>query len=315
MLAVTYKSSARLGQVLVVSGLLLLLLAKVDGAKRHQTASNRQFKCGLAPLNPLGSPTRPRARNVSSSGYIINGQDQKYGHFPSFARVVIRARSYVQTCSGALVSDRHVVTAGHCVGIGAAKMVEPVQISVILGDHSMHNQDRHERKHSVSARCRSRDFDKTDEVPRHHDWVLLTLAEPVKFSDHIQPACFATSKTQISESTCSVLGAGIVKKSDVFAKKANYVQRLPVQRASCKNWTKVAAGNFCWTKRGGNGDTCDGDSGGPILCLDKRQKLWHLVGTTSYGSDDCDGSSAQGWVGVYTNIGYHRDDIRKDCKV
>lgn len=43
-------------------------------------------------------------------------------------------------------------------------------------------------------------------------------------------------------------------------------------------------------------DTCSGDSGGPLMTINKSTGQWFLVGIVSFGDYPCDG------LGVYTNV-------------
>jgi len=48
-----------------------------------------------------------------------------------------------------------------------------------------------------------------------------------------------------------------------------------------------------------NQDTCNGDSGGPLICLDLTTKSYFLHGITSYGTNPC-GQPAK--PGIYTKV-------------
>ena len=50
-------------------------------------------------------------------------------------------------------------------------------------------------------------------------------------------------------------------------------------------------------------DTCDGDSGGPLM-VQTSDGRWFIVGIVSYGDDPCDG------LGVYTNVLYYYSWIK-----
>nr|XP_039249091.1 melanization protease 1-like [Styela clava] len=57
-------------------------------------------------------------------------------------------------------------------------------------------------------------------------------------------------------------------------------------------------------------DTCKGDSGGPLLCLDNNGKF-NLHGIASYGPTPC---GQRGLPGIYTQVSGYRDWIDSNMK-
>ena len=53
-------------------------------------------------------------------------------------------------------------------------------------------------------------------------------------------------------------------------------------------------------------DTCQGDSGGPVMSYSEKERLWVLVGITSYGR----GCGLQNSAGVYTRLSRYIEWIR-----
>ena len=54
---------------------------------------------------------------------------------------------------------------------------------------------------------------------------------------------------------------------------------------------------FCAGYRRGRKDSCAGDSGGPLLCRDYRDR-WTVFGITSFG----EGCGKKGKFGIYTKL-------------
>lgn len=73
---------------------------------------------------------------------------------------------------------------------------------------------------------------------------------------------------------------------------------------------KLGNGQIC---AGGerNRDACIGDSGGPLMHLDRKVIRWILSGVVSYG-DKC---GLINMPGVYTRVDYYLDWILKNMKV
>lgn len=273
-------------------------------------------KCGVADLNPL-TPKN------SQSGYMNGGEDEVYGEWPSFVRLEISDEKHDlknALCGGVLISDRHVLTAGHCVPKTERSVnIKPEHIKVHLADHEKEKNDKFEKVVNVKSICRSTKFKRTDEGGSRYDFTILELAETVEFNDHIQPACLPYKPVQLKKSTkCFVIGLGIMKydPTNFEHKFARIVQKMPVKRTSCRQWgvRHDDRSRHCFTKAVGKGDSCTGDSGGPILCINPNNR-WTVMGIVSYGSEACDGSESMGWVGVYTRVQALLNQMNMDCKI
>lgn len=271
--------------------------------------------CGVADLNPL-TPKN------SQSGYMVGGVDEVYGEWPHFVRldITIAEKGFQGLCGGVLISNRHVLTAGHCVvepydEQTPMKNISAESFTVILADHDKYKRDEFEQTRAVSSVCHSTKFNDPNFEGSRYDFAVLTLKKNVTFSDHIQPACLPY-KPISHKAKCFVVGLGITKYDKYDSKFASRIQKMPVTRASCKNWgfKHTDRSRHCYTKANAPGDACGGDSGGPIVCLSKT-KRWTVAGLVSYGSLACDGSESAGWVGVYTRVQALLPQINRDCNI
>lgn len=273
--------------------------------------------CGQAVLNPL----TPKEKQ---SGYLNGGEDEIYGEWPQHARIAINltGKNEMQgNCSGVLISDKHVLTAGHCTQLpemGALEL-KPESFTVSLGDHDLKIKDKFEKHFKVTSICKLKKFNNHGGFESRYDLAVLTLNQTVTFSDHIQPACLNYKPLKLTKSTkCFVIGAGITKYSHLGDHKySSIVQKMSVERTSCKNWgiRHDDRSRHCFTKREGKGDACGGDSGGPILCLSKGAKRWTIGGLVSYGTEKCDGTETVGWVGVYARVPALLKSLKEECKI
>ena len=271
--------------------------------------------CGRAPMNQLSSSS-------NRLPYIVNGEDQMYGEWPQFARILTVVFGIPSLCGGVLISPRHVLTAAHCVTFLDDEIMRHDDIEVILGEHFTLAKDIHERKLNVKRVCRAKKYSTLNELgTADNDYAILELEQDVTFNDHIQPACLpwkSDFKTRGSSSRCFVVGMGtsswISKDQPIFPK---IIQKMRVEQVSCGRWDILSSdkSRICYTKANSEpGDSCSGDSGGPILCLD-AQRRWQVAGLVSYGTTRCDGAEPFGWVGVYTRVDGLLDDIVDDCKL
>ncbi|CAN8015192.1 unnamed protein product [Ixodes persulcatus] len=181
-----------------------------------------------------------------------------------------------QFCGGALVSDRHVITAAHCVRTRSSQTIR-----VHLGSYKRTFLDSEEVAVDVQEVCLHRNF------TGHNDIAIITLNRPVNFTDHIIPACLPTSGEAVESGTVGyITGWGINDPKGEHASptlKQVKTRFLKPQKCSVEFNLTIPGNTICGTHD--YGSTCEGDSGGPVV--QKKDDRWLLQGVLSGGPHVC----------------------------
>ena len=217
-------------------------------------------------------------------------------------------------CSGVLISDLHVLTAAHCVDEKDSKGYKLVNVrlghSDITNDWSMSFPVSHVVTHPEYTL-----------VPLIvNDIAMITLQNPVKFTNGIVPVCLP----QLTETDEDILAEDMTIISPIVvgwgqtetAIRTNNLQELQVdvvKQSECQEaYVKGGAQRFkieptqiCARADLGS-DSCRGDSGGPLLYVDDESRSF-AVGIVSFGTRRCDSSLP----GVYTRVSTFIDWIEK----
>ncbi|KAI4880558.1 hypothetical protein NFI96_028685, partial [Prochilodus magdalenae] len=239
-----------------------------------------------------------RSKDSYGEKRIINGR-KTHVKWPWF----VRLENVNTGCGGALVSDRHVLTAAHCFDItGPNGDYWQAFVGVV---------ERHEisKLYKIKKIILHHEYEDS-KVPRN-DIALLTLNKPVQSSDNIHPLCLPPpDHVFFARTKCWVAGFGRTNN----ARSSNHLIEVSVDVIDQRvcNSSRVHNGMIyhsmlCAGDLNGGPDACQGDSGGPLMC-EAQGGLWYLAGIVSWGVD----CGKPNKPGVYTYIPYFLKWIHKN---
>lgn len=219
---------------------------------------------------------------------VVGGTPAAQGEFPWVARV----STPVGSCTGSLITNQLVLTAGHC----ASTLGETTGYSVTLGSVDLQDPNRQVVRSNFVTKPANTD----------DDWALIRLERTVDF-----PTIPLTTTPEYDSGTFTVAGWGAAAEGGPqqrFLLKADvpfiddtqcgsaggiYVNLIPAKEICAGNWDN------------GGVDTCQGDSGGPMFRRDNAGEFI-LVGITSWGQ----GCARPRNPGVYAQVSFFAEAIQ-----
>jgi len=259
-------------------------------------------------------------QDKEEKGRIVNGQESAEGRRPYQASIQIKfdqadrleSKKPFHFCGGALVNEKYVITAAHCMK-GGRKAKE---LNVVLGTNDL--TDRDAPTYAVKRIIKT----KYNDVTKINDLNLLELdlgsAKQLnldRMKGHKYKAVNICKESfQPQGRNCTVSGWGHLEaKGSGIPDKLREVSVMVLHDQSCK----TMLGRYPWDPKGktmlcaggADKDACQGDSGGPMVCPDDNG-VECLAGVVSWGV----GCATEGIPGVYTNLRAYIPWIIKNMK-
>ncbi|CAL7944351.1 unnamed protein product [Xylocopa violacea] len=225
---------------------------------------------------------------------IIGGHNANPGQFPYQVSLRLNGRHF---CGGTLVTQKHVITAAHCIhGIVSAPYND---FTVVTGTISLKSGGQ---SHRVATAEYNPNFKPNASQSFANDVGVVTLADTVRVNSYQRPISLASADPPVgAKLTLSGWGRNnnnqvtlpdILQTTTVtLLSNADCQLQLPQQ--------PIYGGHMCAFQRKGVG-ACNGDSGGPLVYNDK------LVGIVSWVVP-----CAKGYPDGYTRVTHYMNFIKQ----
>ncbi|XP_067123352.1 transmembrane protease serine 9-like [Centruroides vittatus] len=286
---------------------MLAVSCWIQGKKAIDLCSGGMFWSCCIPRNatPTGNNLikNPACGKVYiRNSKIIGGENAELGNQPWHVAIVKRSLFSTKiSCGGALIHQKWVLTAAHCVYRSPASSL---RIRVGEYDTKSRSKDYPPEDYGVKRKIVNEEY---EALSYKNDIALLELSHPVAFRKHIIPVCLPKFDDNYTGEMATVTGWG---RTD-FKKKLipNVLQKVKVEvldSEECQKWLEKAGRKetvfntmVCAGYKDGGKDSCQGDSGGPLTV--KKNGVATLIGLVSWGV----GCARPNLPGVYTKISHY----------
>ncbi|XP_022814026.1 serine protease snake-like [Spodoptera litura] len=287
----------------------------------HKTGQMAQDKC-MEFIHKLNYPCKLFRRVELSRVYIPDtncnkvieeektnitsgGSDSLRDEFPHMALLGYspNVKSAEWLCGGSVISERFILTAGHCLGSPTLGQVKYIALGILKRtDPPEFWQIYNVKRIVVHPGYKS--------PSKYHDIALLETDTEIAFNDHVLPACLHT-RGEV-EDILFATGWGALGHKKDLADTLQNVQLLRFDEKECSKHypphrhLKFGYNNttqMCYGDRIEPKDTCSGDSGGPLQTknYDTFYCASTIFGVTSYGRQ-CGISAGSG---MYSRVQYY----------
>ncbi|XP_017150517.2 serine proteinase stubble isoform X2 [Drosophila miranda] len=265
----------------------------------------------LSPANALEGVDYKEVcgRRMFPEPRIVGGANATFGRWPwQISLRQWRTSTYLHKCGAALLNENWAITAAHCVD-----NVPPSDLLLRLGEYDLAEEEEpygyQERRVQIVA-----SHPQFDPRTFEYDLALLRFYEPVVFQPNIIPVCVPENDENFIGQTAFVTGWGRLYEDGPLPSVLQEVAVPVINNTICESMYRTAGYIehiphifICAGWKKGGYDSCEGDSGGPMVLQREADERFQLGGVISWGI----GCAEANQPGVYTRISEFRDWINQ----
>jgi len=296
------------------------------GSYHDSSHSSEEWNCECGKRNKKGK----------GKNRIIGGSETRAHEYPWLVRIAHGCVGFTQNtgmCTGALISDRHIITAYHCLGQGKPCDHSDGRRVAYIGAHyvDFNRQESPDARYILpltkfetppyAGKLPYRKKHLSAEDKKVNDLAVYVLEKPVKFSETVYPICLPKRERDYGGKRAIAAGWGDYRRG--YFENSFVLRSVELEVMKAKSVFETLF--FTKTEKNEKGewkDPCSGDSGGPLMYKDKKNDgRYTLIGVVHGGGYNCDRDKLmQGHVNTdqkWTDVSYFSDylkDLLKDDK-
>nr|CAH7761024.1 unnamed protein product [Callosobruchus chinensis] len=256
-------------------------VAEVE-VQRHAILPQDGEAVGLAKMCGLRKDNQFMENDLIQARVVKGGAARK-GDYPWQAAIRAKYRDKTAHWCGAVILGRKwVLTAAHCLqGYPKGSYI------IAAGDYNIDEEEGTEQLRYIEEYFIHEQYRKGGHKMNNDIALVKLKGGGFEFTDDVQAICLPDTDVDYeSDLNCTISGYGSVKSGVAAYSHKMMAAWIPILSKKVCNMPHIydsalTDGMICAGSLDGGVDSCDGDSGGPLACLD--QGFFTLYGITSWG--------------------------------
>ncbi|KXJ23503.1 Plasma kallikrein [Exaiptasia diaphana] len=287
--ATTFSSKSKFEMKFFVIALLMLLGALCVAAEEGTTPEiTEEIECGT---------------KGKGNDRVVDGDIATKGSHPWQISIKRRGdQGFSHFCGGSIIKSNWIITAAHCFKNNPT----PADYKVTAGEFNLGEDEGDEQDMDIDKIINHPDFDRSISS-RDFDIALLKLKTNIRYDENVRPICLPSERFPPG-TECTVSGWGKLNEenSEMPSRLRQAVVPLVSQEDCERAYRGINSRMLCAGFPQGGTDSCNYDSGGPLVCKNKSG-VWEQVGVVSFGK----GCARPRKFHVYAKIEEYKDWIQK----
>ncbi|XP_018356760.1 PREDICTED: chymotrypsin-2-like [Trachymyrmex septentrionalis] len=218
---------------------------------------------------------------------VVGGTNASAGQYPY--QVSLRQNGN-HFCGGAIIHEKFVITAAHCLS-GKS----PDNISIDVGSIYLNNSEARYLAHKLEI------HPNYNETLHINDIALINLASKISFTNNTKLINLISYDCNFEGLELNVTGWGRLQPDGLISQQLQQLEVYGFSQKECTETYSNFSDNHICTLNAYNQGLCNGDSGSALTYEGD------LVGIVSYGRQPC----ASGYPDVFTRVYYYEEWIHK----
>ncbi|XP_045487739.1 chymotrypsin-1-like [Pieris rapae] len=226
---------------------------------------------------------------------VVGGKDAPEKFVPH--QTALKRKDGTTFCGGAVIFDRWILTAAHCV-----KNLKPSEFFAVVGTVS---RTKGGTKYEISKVIPHQEHNKPNKF--NNDIAVISTKEAIEFNEKVQPLPLPTQDIKAGLS-CLLSGWGYLGYRRPQPDKLQYLYVNTLTGEQCNKYFEgrspvtINSSQMCTLNKRGEG-TCQGDSGGSLVC-----------NGTSAGIVSFNWPCANNFPDTYANTYHYNSWIKENTK-
>ncbi|XP_055599208.1 collagenase-like [Uranotaenia lowii] len=203
---------------------------------------------------PMAVPPVNISESLEKQTRIVNGNFAVLGQFPYFAQIFLTVDGFNSLCGGSIISNRWILTAAHCADGVSRFQIFVGSVEITKGTQYFFQEKYIHPNYNMYL---------------NYDIALIRVNSTIIFTDYVKPITLPSigELNQYEGYKPLIMGFGKLGDNQATSSRLKYAEVSVISNSQCEKSfgpAVIIPSTMCTVGLAGQ-NTCNGDSGGPVV--------------------------------------------------